>query len=160
MLHKPATRGASSPEGEGLCNIYTSQGQFQHFKDVNFTYNDTQERPKPLNDNINHGLKLSHRGIALIFKKYYIWMSLHKKSRTRLHFSMYEFFNTQPSCKYSQRIEGKDGLPTLYATAKMHKDPKGFKYITVSRDTVTSVVKYPACIILVLFLGYSLDLSS
>ena len=83
----------------------------------------------------------SGNNIALVCKKYYLDVMTEEitNSPTFEHVSRdIEQHNADLSIKIRKDLIGKDKLPTLYATAKMHKNPKAFRFITASRDTVTS----------------------
>ena len=75
--------------------------------------------------------------VSIICKKYYIEVISNEieQSSTFEHISndKVQFLNTVlPS------LVGNRKLPYLYATAKMHKSPKKFRYITAARDTAFS----------------------
>lgn len=79
--------------------------------------------------------------IALVCKRYYMEVISKEieNSSTFNHITtnVSQFQNDlYDSIVKDLRINNK--LPTLYATAKMHKHPKSFRFITASHDTITS----------------------
>ena len=77
------------------------------------------------------------KNISIICKKYYMEVMSNEIQNSQT-FEEVADNKVQFVTDLQSRFPGKlsnDKLPYLYATAKMHKNPKSFRYITAARDT-------------------------
>ena len=118
-----------------------SHSKEYHYNNVLSHDSVKRELSKLKNDFVFIPVDKAAQNICIICKKYYmdvINKEVEESGTFRLVSNNKDTFHNAIKNSYSGTCNLKEDFPTIYAIAKMHKDPPTFRFITSARDTIFS----------------------